>query len=392
MKLRGREKILILSGTLGDGHMQAAKAIVEASALYRPGVTVEVIDLMAWVHPRLHTFERYCFLQWVKHFPSFYGYMFQKTRVDNSISQLLKQLRLFSIQRMITLLQESKPTVVVCTFPPAAAAISLLKGRGLIDLPAVTVITDHTDHSYWIHPHMDLYLVGSDQVRLALQRRGVPKSRIAVTGIPVRPSYSQTLDKRELRAKHGMSQAAFIVLVMGGGEGMIDKDFIDQINSGSLPSNVQFVMICGRNRKLKENLQKELEGRPNVLLKGYVEGIHEWMALADVLMTKPGGLTTSEALASRLPMLLFEARLGQERDNADYLVSAGAAWECGVSELQQQLQRLMDNRRILSEMKERAGEFMHRDSARLALTTILNIQQYAPKAAWNSPDQQYAYI
>ncbi len=372
--------------------MQAAKAIVEASALYSPGVAVEVIDLMARVHPRLHTFERYCFLQWVKHFPSFYGYMFQKTRVDNSISQLLKQLRLFSIQRMITLLQESKPTVVVCTFPPAAAAISMLKERGLLDLPSVTVITDHTDHSYWIHPHTDLYLVGSGLVRSALQRRGVPKARITVTGIPVRPSYSQNLDRRELRAKHGMNQGAFIVLVMGGGEGMIDKALIGQMKSGSLPPNVQFIMICGRNRKLKDNLQKELEGRPNVLLKGYVEDIHEWMAMADVLMTKPGGLTTSEAMASRLPMLLFEPRLGQEQDNAQYLISAGAAWECGVGELKQQLQRLMDNRRILDEMKKRAGEFMHSDSARLALTEITNMQQYAPREARTSADQQYAYI
>lgn len=382
MKLKGSEKILVLSGTLGEGHMQAAKAILEASALYRPGVAVEVIDFMAWVHPRLHTFERYCFVQWVKHFPSFYGYMFQKTRVDNSMSQLLKQLRLFSIQRMAAWLQESKATVVVCTFPPAAAAISLLKEKGLIDLPAVTIITDHTDHSYWIHPHTDLYLVGSGLVRSALQRRGVPKTRIAVTGIPVRPSYSQTLDKSVLRIQYGMSQGAFIVLVMGGGEGMIDKAFIDQIKSGSLLPGVQFVMICGRNEKLRKSLQKELEARPNVLLKGYVEDIHDWMAMADVLLTKPGGLTTAEALASRLPMLLFEPQLGQERDNADYLVSAGAAWECGVSGLQQQLQRLMNDRRILGEMKDRAEKFMNRDSAQLALTEILHIQEYAPRAAW----------
>lgn len=392
MKVKKSEKILILSGTLGDGHMQAARAMLEASALYRPGMVVEVVDFMSWIHPRTHTFERYCFLQWVKHLPALYGYMFQKTRMDNSLSRLLKQLRTFSIQRMVTLLQEANPTLLVSTFPPAAAAISLLKAKGLIDLPAVTVITDHTDHSYWIHSHTDLYLVGSERVRLALQRRGISKTIITVTGIPVRPAYSQTLDKRKLRAKYGLSPTAFIVLVMGGGEGIINKNFIDQVNSETLPPNIHFNIVCGRNEKLMKRLKEELKNRPNVWIKGYVDDIHEWMAMTDVLITKPGGLTTSEALASRLPMLLFQPQYGQERDNADFLISAGAAWELSINTLQSQLQQLMDNREILSEMKEADRKLMHKDSARLAINEILNVQQYALNAKWNSTEQQLAFI
>lgn len=392
MKVKKPEKILILSGTLGDGHMQAARAMLEASALYRPGMVVEVVDFMSWIHPRTHTFERYCFLQWVKHLPALYGYMFQKTRMDNSLSRLLKQLRTFSIQRMVTLLREANPTLLVCTFPPAAAAISLLKAKGLIDLPTVTVITDHTDHSYWIHPHTDLYLVGSERVRLALQRRGISKTIITVTGIPVRPAYSQTLDQRKLRAKYGLSPTAFIVLVMGGGDGIINKNFIDQVNSETLPPNIHFNIICGRNEKLMKRLKEELKNRSNVQIKGYVDDIHEWMAMADVLITKPGGLTTSEALASRLPMLLFQPQYGQERDNANFLISGGAAWELSINTLQSQLQQLMDNREILSEMKEADRKIMHKDSARLAINEILNVQQYALNAKWNSTEQQLAFI
>ncbi|MRN53181.1 MGDG synthase family glycosyltransferase [Paenibacillus monticola] len=392
MKVKKYEKILILSGTLGDGHMQAARAMLEASALYRPGMVVEVVDFMSWIHPYMHTFERYCFLLWVKHFPSLYGYMFQKTRRDNSLSRLLKQLRSFSIQRMVTLLQEANPTLLVSTFPPAAAAISLLKAKGLIDVPAVTVITDHTDHSYWIHPHTDLYLVGSERVRLALQRRGISKTIITVTGIPVRPAYNQTLDKRKLRVKNGLSPKVFIVLVMGGGEGIINKSFIDQVNSETLPPDIHFNIICGRNEKLMKRLQGEFQNRPNVQIKGYVEDIHEWMAMADVLITKPGGLTTSEALASRLPMLLFQPQYGQERDNADYLISAGAAWELGICQLQSQLQQLLNNQEILSEMKEAARKLMHKDSARLAINEILNVQQHALNEKWDSPEQHLAFI
>ncbi len=259
-------------------------------------------------------------------------------------------------------------------------------------MPAVTVITDHTDHSYWIHSHTDLYLVGSERVRLALQRRGISKTIITVTGIPVRPAYSQTLDQRKLRAKYGLSPTAFIVLVMGGGEGIINKNFIDQVNSETLPPNIHFNIICGRNEKLMKRLKEELKNRPNVQIKGYVDDIHEWMAMADVLITKPGGLTTSEALASRLPMLLFQPQYGQERDNANFLISGGAAWELSINNLQSQLQQLMDNREILSEMKEADRKLMHKDSARLAINEILNVQQYALNAKWNSTEQQLAFI
>lgn len=123
-----REKLLILSGALGDGHMQAAKAILEASVLYKQGV--EVVDFMQWIHPRMHVVERYCFLQWVKHFPSSYGYMYQKTRTDSTLTFFLKHFLTTSLQRLLKLLNEEQPTLIVSTFPLASAAISLLKEKG----------------------------------------------------------------------------------------------------------------------------------------------------------------------------------------------------------------------------------------------------------------------
>lgn len=360
-----REKLLILSGALGDGHMQAAKAILEASVLYKQGV--EVIDFMQWIHPRMHVVERYCFLQWVKHFPSSYGYMYQKTRTDSTLTFFLKHFLTTSLQRLLKLLNEEQPTLIVSTFPLASAAISLLKEKGMTDLPAATVITDHSDHSYWIHPSTDLYLVGSEGVRAALQRKGVADHKIAVTGIPVRPSYSQHDNKDRLREKLALALDAFVVLVMGGGCGIIDKSFIEQMQSDSFPPNVQFVIVCGRNVKLLYRLREALGDRDNVILTGFMEGIHEWMASADVLITKPGGLTTSEALALQLPMLLLEPRLGQEKDNADYLIQAGVAYLCQIDNLQDQLQRLVQQPSLLEEMREKAGLCRQQDSARHAV-------------------------
>ncbi|MGG1941660.1 glycosyltransferase [Paenibacillus polymyxa] len=383
-----REKLLILSGALGDGHMQAAKAILEASVLYKQGV--EVVDFMQWIHPRMHVVERYCFLQWVKHFPSSYGYMYQKTRTDSTLTFFLKHFLTTSLQRLLKLLNEEQPTLIVSTFPLASAAISLLKEKGMTDLPAATVITDHSDHSYWIHPSTDLYLVGSEGVRAALQRKGVADHKIAVTGIPVRPSYSQHDNKDRLREKLALGLDAFVVLVMGGGCGIIDKSFIEPMQSDSFPPNVQFVIVCGRNVKLLYRLQEALGDRDNVMLTGFLEGIHEWMASADVLITKPGGLTTSEALALQLPMLLLEPRLGQEKDNADYLIQTGVAYLCQIDNLQDQLQRLVQQPSLLEEMREKAGLCRQQDSARHAVMQILSMQNDTQEEKWVCSLQQYA--
>ncbi|MBM6994724.1 galactosyldiacylglycerol synthase [Paenibacillus sp. DXFW5] len=387
-----REKMLILSGSLGEGHRQAAKAIVEASALYRPGIEVKVVDFLEWIHPRMHVIEQYCFLQWVKHFPSSYGYMYQKTRTDNTFTSILKCFSITSLQRLLRLLYKEQPTLLVSTFPPASAAISLLKEKGMTDLPAATVMTDHTDHSYWIHPFTDLYLVGSEGVRASLQRKGVAHHKIAVTGIPVRPTYSQSISisKGRLREKLALVPDAFIVLVMGGGYGMIDKSFIKQLQSDTYPDNLQFVIVCGRNGKLLNYLREELRDRDNIMLTRYLERIHEWMAAADVLITKPGGLTTSEALALQLPMLLLEPRLGQEKDNAGYLLQTGVANLCQIDNLQDQLQRLVQQPFILGEMRGKAELCKQQDSARQVVKQILSMQSDKPEEKWVHSMQQYA--
>jgi len=368
-----REKLLILSGSLGDGHRQAAKAILEASALYKPGVDVKVVDFMEWIHPRMHAVERYCFLQWVKHFPSSYGYLYQMTRSDSMLTFFLKHLGAISQQRLLRLLHEEQPTMVVSTFPPASAAISLLKEKGKTDLPTTTVITDHSDHSYWMQPSTDLYLVGSETLRAALLRKGIADHKIAVTGIPVRLTYSQHDNRERLREKLGWASDTFAVLVMGGGSGIFDKAFLEHLQADNFPPRLQFIIVCGRNVKLLHRLHEVLGDRDHVMLTGFLEEIHEWMAAADVLITKPGGLTTSEAMALQLPMLLLEPRLGQEQDNADYLIQAGFAYPCRVNNLGDQLQMLIQQPSLLEQMRGKAELCRQKDSARLAVMHIMSI-------------------
>lgn len=369
-----RQKILILCGDLGDGHKQAARALLEAAEMCEPNVPTEIVDFLEWTHPHLHSFSRYCYIRWLKTFPGLYGYLFQKTRNDNSFSHLFKKIRLFGLSRMLKLLAEVKPTVVVSTFPSAAAAMSVLKMNGLTDVPTVTVITDHTDHSYWVHPGTDRYLVGSDRVKRALSRYHIPDRLITVTGIPVRSQFCQPLDKKCLRERHGLDLTLPTVMVMGGGLGMIDKSFIQVLLSDELPQRMQFVIVCGHNEKLRQKLAEELWAtKHRVHLTGYVDYVHELMAASDLLITKPGGLTTAEALSLELPMLLFKPLPGQEMDNATYLTESGLALRAeSNTHLVEILVDMIENPGILHKIRYRAKQNQTKTAAAEALQAILN--------------------
>lgn len=369
-------KMLILSGSLGDGHKQAANALREASRLYPSEVEVEtlVVDFMEWTHPHLHSLGRYLYIQGVRKFPSVYGYLFQKTRRPNSLSDVLKRLKWFGLSRTIRLIENFQPDVIVSTFPVAAAAISNLKGHGLTTIPSVTVITDHTDHSYWVHNHTDQYIVGSGRVRESLIRLGVPEAKIAVTGIPIRPDFCRAYDRNVLFEKYGLQSDLPTILVMGGGFGMIGSGLVDLMQSDVLSSPLQFIIVCGHNEKLKSQLTAALaESKHRIMITGFIDHVHELMAISDLIITKPGGLTTSEAIALELPMLLYKPLPGQEQDNAAYLLQAGLAMQAdNEGDLFAKLTEAMEDSRMLAAMRMKAKQMQGKRAAYQALDTILH--------------------
>lgn len=385
--MNNRVKLLVLTGSLGDGHQQAAQAIREAARHYRSDVDVEVVDYLEWTHPYLHTVGKYCYIQWVKSMPSVYGFFYSKTRGETPWSHWFKKMRAFSTGRMLELLDAVQPTAVVSTFPGAAAAMSYLKACGLTKVTTMTVLTDYTDHSYWVHPYTDRYLVGAEQVKQQLIRHRVPADRIVVTGIPIRLSFTQTYDRQALRSKYGLDPAMPTVLVMGGGYGLIGRQMLSVLQTAAFSAPVQFILVCGRNEKLRQKLEEEL-GRTKtphrIVVTGYVDHVHELMALSDMIVTKPGGLTVSEALALELPMMLYKPIPGQEQDNAAYLVGLGAAMEArDTDELKRRLQMLVHNESVLMKLKRNTRAVGTKEGAYRTLAAILDMAE-APHAAGSS--------
>lgn len=344
-------RILILYSNYGEGHFQAARAIQEV-ADKNEDLQVFLFDMMEWTHPLFHSISQPLFIKGVSTFPRLYGHIYEKTK-GQATPYLLKQFLRTGLKRMQRLLNQIQPTLVLSTFPFAAAAMSMMKAYGLTHVPTATLITDHCNHRSWIHPYTDHYFVGSEEVYNQLSGKWVSGEQMSVTGIPVRPAFTRPYNHYRLKQQLGLKNNLPTLLVMGGGYGMIGKEISEILEQ--IHQTIQVVVICGKNKKRRREITEAFaHSRHDVLVKGYVHNIHEWMATADVLITKPGGSTISEALAMKLPMILYQTLPGQEQANADFLCHHQMAVEAkNQDELKNWVDQMCDFPQLRVSMSER---------------------------------------
>ncbi|MFK7693945.1 MGDG synthase family glycosyltransferase [Paenibacillus sp. HJGM_3] len=377
---------LILSGSYGDGHEQAARAIVQSAGELHPDVKIDLVDYTEWTHPYLHRISRSLYLHGMKKFPSVYGYIYNATKNENTLSKLLKKGNRLGSSRLVRLLREAKPALVVSTFPLAAGAMSILKQYGLTDARTATVITDHSHHNHWIYPHTDLYLVGSEYVKTSLAGKGIGPKHIEASGIPIRRDFRESYDKPLIRQKHGLDPELPTLLWMGGGYGLFGDAVALVRGLERLSCRLQLVIVCGRNRAVEMRLgEAARRSKHSIHVKGYVDYVAELMAAADLLVTKPGGLSTSEALAMGLPMVLYNALPGQEEDNARFLVHSGVAAEANLGHsLTDMIDRLIRDPERLRVMQEKAMELERKHAAPDAVRRLWQLQH---EASYRSVEQ-----
>ncbi|RAP78333.1 1,2-diacylglycerol 3-glucosyltransferase [Paenibacillus montanisoli] len=369
--------ILILTGDYGSGHIQASHALRKALFALQPELKVEVMDYMAEAHPRVHPISKYVYLSGVQTFPKTYGFIYGKTRHHNRLSSGLKFVQALGLGKFLTMLQTVKPAVVVSTFPLAAGAMSFIRDNGLYDVPTVTVITDFTDHSYWLYPQTDYYVVGSSEVAQSLTKVGVPHEIISVTGIPIRSEYNRVYDKEAIRAEVGLDPDRRTLLVMGGGNGLMGQEVGETLCMALARRelDMQLIVVCGHNDKLRLQLsQLKFAHKLPMVVTGFTDRVPELMAASDLLLTKSGGLTSSEALAAGLPMVIYKPLPGQEIDNANYLRQCGAAIHIeDEMELLGTLRMLLGSQARLETMRRQAKKASKPYSAEAAASLVAEL-------------------
>ncbi len=337
-----KKRVLILSEGFGTGHTQAAQALSANIRKTNPNVQTRVFELGSFLNPTIGSWILNAYRRTVSKKPHLVGmlYRYQYEKSLNKFTQLALH-RLFYSQTS-SMIKQLKPDAIICTHPFPNIVISRLKRLGL-RAPLCTVITDYDVHGTWISPETDCYLVSSDAVKEKLIAKGVSPAQITVTGMPIHPDFWKPLDRETIRAEFQL-RAMPTVMVMGGGWGLLDHDYLyDELSAWR--ERIQFVFVLGQNQQALTKMKNDsLFQHENVRLLGYTKQINQWMEVADLLITKPGGMTCSEAYAKQLPMLFLEPLPGQEQENCQHFSQLGIAQQIISNQtIRDALQMLVDN-------------------------------------------------
>jgi processive 1,2-diacylglycerol beta-glucosyltransferase len=312
------KKILILSEAIGNGHTKAAEGLMQGILHLDPSIHTQIVEVGHTLHPFTSKLLVNSYLKMVTLSPSLWRNLY-RYKQDKPLSDWKKTVIYQLFHRQIEgIIEKEKPHLIICTHPFTSSSLSRLKRQGY-PFTLCTIITDFHVHGAWIHSEVDVYLVSSEDVSNQLIKMGIPKHRLKVTGMPISSNFWTRKNKQEIRKKLKLKNIS-TVLIMGGGLGL---GGIQQLAYELLKwkEKIQVIICTGKNQKLRRIFSKdEMFHHPHVHILGFVEQIDEWMEAADLLITKPGGLTCFEALSKGLPLYIYQPIPGHEESNCDYLV------------------------------------------------------------------------
>lgn len=351
-------KIMLLTAATGGGHLRASSA-VEKYIRDNTGYEVVTIDTLKAVNRFLDKTVCDSYLFMAKKVPALFGRLYKETNKPNLFSDLVPKLSGAFSNLLFHAIESHNPDVILTTHPFATEMISDLKEDGEIKCPLICILTDYGVHRAWIAPRVDAYVVASEDMAPELAAFGVEPSKIYPFGIPVHGVFFDRKDRSMLLRQLQLDPELPTLLFMAGSFGVsnIIKLYRDLSNKDT---KMQIIVITGRNEKLYEAFEKELEQSHKIptRLIYFTDEVETYMHASDLLVTKPGGLTVSEALACNLPMAVFDAIPGQEEDNAKFLHTH----DMGVrlekdGDFAEEISALLLEKQKLQEMRENCAGF-----------------------------------
>lgn len=315
-------KGLIFSITAGQGHNQTAKVLSEY--FNSIGVDCSYMDVYEYINPLLSESVSKIYLASAKNLPKIYGtvYRMAEKRETEEMRGLPKLTNNILASRLLKMVSSEAPDFIICTHVFAALLVSCLSEHISSDIKTIGIITDFTIHPYWEDTRLDYYVTASEVLTHQGVKKGLAAEKFKPFGIPIDTKFAKKLSRREAFEKLGIPEAPTL-LVMSGSMGF--GKMLDGIKVlDGLDIDFQIVTICGNNARLRRSIDK-LETQKRVYNYGYVDNVDVFMDAADCIITKPGGLTTSEALAKGLPIIMNNPVPGQEDRNVEFLLNAGAA-------------------------------------------------------------------
>ncbi len=350
-------RVLILSAAVGAGHVRAAQALESAFAAGAfPGEACHV-DVLRYTNPAFRALYSQGYMELVNKAPDLLGWVYDRLDVPWKSHRLQLAFEKANLGPFVRLVATLQPDWALCTHFLPAGIIAWLRRKRRVVLPQAVVVTDFDAHAFWLLRDVEHYFVARDEARVSLERAGVPPERISVTGIPIDPAFAAPRDRSAARRAHGLHPDLSTILVSMGGFGLdAAAKILECLLGVRVP--VQVVAVAGKSADLRARLERVAAAAPlthPVRVLGFTGAMDELMAAADLLVGKAGGLTSSEALARELPLLIVNPIPGQEERNSDHLLEAGAALRChGLSTLAWKVEGLLTDPARLRRLREGA--------------------------------------
>lgn len=374
------ERILILSASAGAGHVRAAEAIEKAVIQMHAAREVKHVDTLDYTNRLFRKLYSKAYLELVNGAPDLLGWLYDY--LDQPWKNERRRLALdrLNTRPFVKLLEHYQPEMTICTHFLPAEIISWLKAKKRLASRQAIVVTDLDIHAMWLCHHYEQYFVAMDETRVHMEKLGIPAEKITVSGIPIDPAFAETKDKRTMRRKHGLKIDRTTILVSAGGFGVgaiehVIKSLLE------LRHAAQVVAISGRNEDLRKRLTRLVSTRApgsqvDVTVVGYTTEMDEYMAAADFMLGKPGGLTTSEALAKGLVLLIVNPIPGQEERNSDHLLEEGVAIRCNnLPALAHKIDGLLDDPQRLAVMRKNVSRLARPRAAYETVSKLLSLRE-----------------
>ncbi len=352
-------KIIIFYASYGGGHLNAAKSINEYILENYKNVDIELIDCMKYINKTIEKVTTSAYNEMAKKAPWAWGKIYADSQ-KGPLAHLSSRSNKIMAIKLLKLLREKNADLIISTHPFGSQMCSYLKRKGKINSKIATIMTDFAPHDQWLvgSDFTDYFFVAHDKMKQYLINKNIPEKKIFSTGIPISTRFTKEYDKEKLLKEFNLQPGKQTILFFGGGEYGLGKSKTFNIFENLIQSNenMQIIAISGKNPEMKKEFENIIEkyNKSNcVKLLSYTNKVPELMSISDLVVTKPGGLTTSESLASHLPMIIINPIPGQEKENAEFLENHGiAVWIKNSNESKMIFELLLSNKEKLEDMKK----------------------------------------
>ena len=340
-----------------SGHQKAAFALDGACRSLDRGADVLTIDSLNYTNPILEKVIIKTYLSMIKTTPELWDYFYDNPEIVKKTERFRSLIHRANSAKLKTLIDSFRPNVITCTQAFPCGVMADYKRINNLTTPLIGVLTDYLPHSYWIYERIDKYVVPSEAARINLMNQGVDSDRIISLGIPIDPKFADELNKTQIITRLDLDPSKPIILIMGGGQGIGPiKKVVSRLDEVDL--SFQILVVAGKNRSLRNQLKrKQSNFKRRVKVLGYVNNVDELMEISTLIVTKAGGLTTAEALAKKLPMIIINPIPGQETKNTEFLLKMGVAIKADDgAHLVRVTKKLLRDPSRLSQMRKSAKE------------------------------------